>query len=43
MNRIEKKTVLMDGERLAQYMIDHGISVTEVGTYVVKKVDFGEG
>ncbi len=37
--RIEKKIVLIDGEQLAQLMIDHGIGVTEVGSYVVKKAD----
>lgn len=45
-SRIEKKIVLMDGEQVAQYMIDFGVGVTEVATYVVKKVDldyFGEG
>jgi restriction system protein len=44
-NRIEKKIVLIDGEQLAQLMIAHGIGVTEIANYVVKKVDldcFGE-
>jgi restriction system protein len=43
---IEKKIVLIDGEELAQLMIDHGIGVTEVVSYSVKKVDadyFTEG
>lgn len=43
--RIEKRIVLIDGVQLAQFMIDHGIGVTEVATYVVKKTDadyFGE-
>jgi restriction system protein len=43
--RIEKKIVLIDGEQLAQLMIDHGLGVAEVASYVVKKVDldyFGE-
>ncbi len=43
--RIEKKIVLIDGEELAQLMIDHGVGVTEFATYSVKKVDldyFGE-
>ena len=42
---IEKRIVLVDGEQLAQLMIDFGIGVTEVETYVVKKIDtdfFGE-
>ena len=38
-SRIEKKIVLLDGEQLAQLMIDHGIAVTEVGRYVLKKID----
>ncbi len=45
-DRIEKKIVLIDGQQLAQYMIDYGIGVAEVATYVVKKVDtdyFGDG
>lgn len=36
---IEKRIVLIDGEQLAQLMIDFGIGVTEVGTYTVKKLD----
>jgi restriction system protein len=38
-NRIEKKIVLIDGEQLANYMIDYGVGVTEKAVYVVKKVD----
>lgn len=37
--RIEKKIVLIDGERLANLMIDFNIGVTEVTSIVVKKVD----
>lgn len=37
--RIEKKIVLIDGEQLAQFMIDYGIGVAEVATYSVKKAD----
>lgn len=36
---IEKKIVLVDGEHLANLMIDHGIGVTVVDTYVVKRID----
>lgn len=36
---IEKRIVLVDGEQLAQLMIDFGIGVAEVVTYTVKKVD----
>ena len=38
-NRIEKKIVLIDGEALAQLMIDHNVGVAEVTRYVVKKID----
>lgn len=40
-NNIEKKIVLIDGEELAQLMIDYGIGVSEVVTYTLKKVDLG--
>ena len=42
---IEKRVVLIDGKRLVELMIDHGIGVTEINSYSVKKVDpdyFGE-
>jgi restriction system protein len=38
-NKIEMKIVLIDGEQLAQFMIDHGIGVTEVASYTIKKAD----
>lgn len=31
--------MLIDGEQLAQYLIDYDIGVTEVSRYVIKKVD----
>jgi restriction system protein len=37
--RIEKRIVLLDGERLAQLMIDHDIGVADVATYKIKRVD----
>ena len=37
--RIEKRIVLIDGVQLTQFMIDHGVGVTEVASYVVKKMD----
>jgi restriction system protein len=43
---IEKKIVLIDGDELAQLMIDYGVGVTEVASYTIKKMDsdyFGEG
>ena len=40
-NRIEsKKVVLIDGETLADLMIDFDIGVSISETYVVKKIDF---
>jgi len=44
-DRIEKKIVLIDGERLADLMIEHNVGVSEAQRYVIKKVDtdyFGE-
>lgn len=38
-DRIEKKIVLIDGELLAQYMIDFGVGVAEVVTHTVKRID----
>jgi len=35
----EKKIVLIDGEELAQLMIDHDVGVSTVATYAVKKID----
>jgi len=37
--KIDKRIVLIEGERLAELMIDHSIGVTEVVQYVVKKID----
>lgn len=39
MERIEKKIALIDGEQLAQLMIEYNVGVTIEETYVVKKVD----
>jgi hypothetical protein len=41
-NRIEKKIVLIDGEQLAQLMIDFVVGVTEAGVYSVKKLAVGQ-
>lgn len=38
-NRIEKRIVLIDGEQLAQLMIDHGIGVSEVQSYTIYRID----
>ena len=37
--RIEKKIVLIDGERLTQLMIDNGVGVAEESRYVVNRLD----
>jgi restriction system protein len=42
---ITKKVILIDGEELANYMIDYGLGVSTFATYDLKKVDhdyFGE-
>ncbi|CAA9550600.1 MAG: Mrr restriction system protein [uncultured Thermomicrobiales bacterium] len=38
-DKIEKRIVLIDGAELAELMIDHGVGVANVETYVVKRVD----
>ena len=37
--RIDKRIVLIDGEHLAELMIDHGVGVSESATYVVNRLD----
>lgn len=37
--RIDSKIVLIDGNQLAQLMIDHGVGVATVTTYELKRVD----
>ena len=36
---IEERIVLIDGQQLAQLMIDHGIGVSEIASYTVYRVD----
>jgi restriction system protein len=38
-NIVESKIVLIDGEQLAQYMIDHDIGVSKIVSYDIKKID----
>lgn len=38
-NRIDSKIVLMDGETIAQLMIDYGVGVSTVAIYELKKID----
>ena len=35
--KIESKIVLIDGDQLAQYMIDYNIGVSNLATYEVKR------
>jgi restriction system protein len=37
--QIGKRIVLVDGDRLAELMIEHGIGVTEQVRYSIKKID----
>jgi restriction system protein len=37
--KIESKIVLIDGEQLAQMLIDHNIGVTPVSNFEIKKID----
>lgn len=39
MSRIDAKVVLIDGETLAQLMIDHNVGVSTINAYEVKKID----
>jgi restriction system protein len=38
-SRIDSKIVLIDGQTLAQHMIDHNVGVSAVAVYEVKKID----
>jgi restriction system protein len=37
--KAHSRIVLIDGEQLAEFMIDHGVAVTDYKTYTVKKLD----
>lgn len=37
---IDSRIILIDGEQLAQYMIDHNVGVSQVSIYEVKRIDF---
>lgn len=42
---IEKRIVLVDGQQLAELMLDYGVGVTDVASYKVQRIDldyFGE-
>ena len=36
---IEKRIILIDGDKLTQLMIDFGVGVSEIQTYILQKVD----
>lgn len=38
-SRIDAKVVLIDGETLAQLMIDHGVGVSTIAAYELKRID----
>ena len=38
-NNIESKIILIDGQRLAELMIEHNVGVSPVASYDVKKID----
>ena len=38
-DRIERKIVLIDGQQLAQLMIDYNVGVATARTYTIKKID----
>jgi restriction system protein len=38
-SRIDSKIILIDGDQLAQMLIDHNIGVTPVANYEIKRVD----
>ena len=37
--QMDTKAVLIDGEKLAQYMIDYNLGVSVQNTYEIKKID----
>jgi len=38
-SKIDNKIVLIDGQQLAQFMIDHNLGVTPVANYEIKRID----
>lgn len=38
-DRIDTRIVLIDGTELASLMLDHGVGVTDVAVYAVKRID----
>ncbi len=33
------EVVLLDGDEIAELMIDHGVGITPVSTFIVKQID----
>ena len=38
-SRIESKVILIDGQQLARFMIEHNVGVSPAASYVVKRID----
>lgn len=38
-SQIETKIILINGDQLSEYMIDHNVGVTPVSNYEVKRID----
>jgi restriction system protein len=38
-SKIDSKIILIDGKKLAEYMIDHGVGVSADRSYVIKKIN----
>lgn len=38
-NEIDAKVILIDGNKLAEFMIDYGVGVTEIASYKILKLD----
>jgi restriction system protein len=38
-NSIQHKVILIDGEKLAHYMIDYDIGVAKITSYEIKRID----
>jgi restriction system protein len=36
---IENKIILIDGEQLAKFMIEHDVGVSTIASYTIKKID----
>jgi len=37
--RIEKRIILIDGRRMAELMLDHGVAITTSHTYEIQRLD----